>query len=199
MIAFAHGFPTGQADDPGQRRRPRPTDRDLPRSLDLGQRLAIFGSTLLGGSVFLPFFSHPRLPESLSLWQQEMSYRLPLATSSLLVLALVSLIIAWRRWYVVLWLSGFAAYMALALGFLLCLYLASIAPNQLGGDPLPDFVEFRIGWYVAVGGILLLFAGALVDAWIDRRHSALIPVVEPEVPGTRYWYFIHRGGGPGEG
>jgi hypothetical protein len=171
----------------------------LLRSLDLGQRLAIFGSTLLGGSVFLPFLSHPRLPESFSLWQQEMSYRLPLATSSLLILALVSLVVAWRRWYVVLWLSGFAAYMALALGFLLCLYLASIAPDQLGIDPSPDFVEFRIGWYVAVGGILLLFAGALVDAWIDRRHGVLMPVVEPEVPGTRYWYFIHRGGGPGEG
>jgi hypothetical protein len=199
MIAFAHGFPTGQADNHGERRRTRSTNRDLPRSLDLGQRLAILGSTLLGGSVFLPFLSHPRLGDSQSLWQQEMSYRLPLATSSLLVLAVVSLIVAWRRWYLVLWLSGFAAYMALVLGFLLCLYLASIAPNPLAIDPSPELVEFRVGWYVAVAGILLLFAGAVVDGWIDSRRNALLAIVEPEVPSTGYWYFIHRRGGPGEG
>jgi pilus assembly protein TadC len=198
MIAFAHGFPTGQAESRDDRRR---LGHLSPRSLDLGQRLAILGSALLGGSVCLPFLSHPRLMEGQSLWQQEMSYRLPLATSSLLVLAIVSLVVAWRRWYVVLWLSGFAAYMALVLGFLLCLYLASIAPNPLGIDPSPELVEFRIGWYVAVAGILLLFAGAVVDAWIDSRRNTLAAAVEPEVPSTGYWYFIHsyRGGGPGEG
>src|SRR5262249_59519916 len=136
-----------------------------------------------------------------SLWQQEMSYRLPLATSSLLVLAVVSLIVAWKRWYLVLWLSGFAAYMALVLGFLLCLYLASIAPNPLAIDPSPELVEFRVGWYVAVAGILLLFAGAVVDGILDRRQSAPVVAVETEIRGTGYWYYIHsyRGAGPGEG
>ena len=94
-----------------------------------------------------------------------------------------------------------AAYMALVLGFLLCLYLASIAPNPLAIDASPELIEFRVGWYVAVAGILLLFTGAVIDGFLDSRREAPPVAVETTIRGTGYWYYIHsyRGGGPGEG
>jgi hypothetical protein len=205
MIASAQNFPIGPVGGHDSRRRSGDCERQ-PR-FDAGQGLAIAGAALLAGSLFLPFLFHYRLGDRPSLWQQEMSHAMPLCTVSLLLLAVISIGLAIKRWYLMLWLTGFAAYMALACAVLLSAYLASmtpaptIGPNLVGGADEP--FSFDIGWYTAVLGVVLIFAGAIVDGLLDSRRSAprRTAVVQCLVRGSEYFWFLNsqRGGNPGEG
>jgi hypothetical protein len=135
-----------------------------------------------------------------------------MGSAALLGLALLSAFVACKRWYLFLWLTGFAAYMALALAFLLHVYLAGIAsepaqpvaarPNLFWYSPRDNY-EFGIGWYIAIAGILLLFAGAVVDGILDSQRPALRYRTEPLTGWPRndpWWVQLHsRGGSVGEG
>src|SRR5262249_42894566 len=127
-------FPVGPPGDPDDHVRKRPADISGKHSLDAGQCLALLGAGLLGVSVFMPFVIHFWSGDSPSLVAHEISHGLPLGTISLLGLALLSAFVALKRWYVFLWLSGFAAYMALALALLLNLYLYSLSVQPVVGD-----------------------------------------------------------------
>jgi hypothetical protein len=194
MIAFAQGFPMGRPGEPDGPRRSKIAQVGRRPRLDAGQWLALAGSALLAVGVFMPFLWHRSLGESLSLWRQEMHAAMPLASAALLALAIISAVLAVKRSYVFLWLTGFAGYMALACAVLLSAHLGSLAPPVA---PSPDFpvngpselFTFAIGWYVLTLGNLLLFAGALVDGILDQRRPTLLPAL----PAKRFEW---RGGDP---
>jgi hypothetical protein len=169
MIAFATGFRGGPSDKPDRRRR----SADVARRtwLDAGQRLALAGAALVGGGVFLPFIRYGPIGSS-SLWHQEFTHGMPLGSVALLTLGLLSAVLALRRCYLFLWITGFAAYMALACAFLLSVHLTNLTTEPVAPD-VGATVEFEIGWCVMVLGIVLLFVGALIDGILDSRRAAL--------------------------
>jgi hypothetical protein len=120
-----------------------------------------------------------------SLWQQEAHFGFPLLPPALLTLALVSAVLALKRWYVFLWLSGFAAYMALVGAILYSVHLASLLPPErspFGFNPGPEeSFTFAIGFYFLGLGVLLIFGGALVDGILDQRRPTL-----PVLPARRF-------------
>jgi hypothetical protein len=182
MIAFAQGFPMGRPGEPDEPRRSKIAPVGRRSRLDAGQWLALAGSALLAIGVFLPFLWHRSLGESLALWQQELHAAMPLASAALLGLAAISVVLAIKRAYVFLWLTGFAGYMLLACAVLLSAHLGSLTPSP---SPSPDFPNdgpselftFALGWYVLTLGNLLLFAGALVDGILDQRRPTLLPAL----------------------
>src|SRR5262245_7936726 len=104
MIAFAHNFPDGipeKSDQPDFIRK-------FP--FDAGQGMAILGSGLMALGVFLPFLQHEGFG-SPSLWEQAIRHDHVLGMKPLLALAIISFVLACKRWYLGLWLTGFAAYM----------------------------------------------------------------------------------------
>jgi hypothetical protein len=181
MIAFAQGFPNGRCNEPSPSRRRKPARVARPR-LDAGQWLTVGGAALLAGGVFLPFLWHYHLLASPSLWQQEFAVGLPLVSTAMVVLALVSGALGVRRSYVFQWLTGFAAYMGLAGAVLLSAHLASLQPSiipsnaNLNAWPSEPFT-FALGFYAIGLGVLLIFGGALVDGILDQRRPT--PLVLP--------------------
>src|SRR5262245_18258433 len=111
MIAFAHNFPDGR---PGKYDHPD-VIRKVP--FDAGQGLAVLGSGLMALGIFLPFLQHEGFG-SPSLWEQAVQHDRVVGMKPLLVLAIASCVLACKRWYLGLWLTGFAAYMLHALAFL---------------------------------------------------------------------------------
>jgi hypothetical protein len=199
MIAFAHNFPDG---------RPKKSDDlDVMRrfSIDAGQALAILGSGLMALGIFLPFLQHEVLGNP-SLWEQAVHHDRVVGMKPLLALAIASCVLACKRWYLGLWLTGFAAYMMHALAFL---YSVRVAQSLLSWSPPPnlasiDSVEFASGWYVLVIGIMLLFAGAVVDGILDTKWpSYRRRVAEFDVDFRQrdpWWLTLkHSGGRIGEG
>jgi hypothetical protein len=176
MIAFARGFPTGQGADAEEPRRKKAPDVSRPFRLDVGQWMALIGSSLLGISLLLPFlryhgFNGPSLnwqafPVSWSPRLRHDTFALVCYTH-LLILTFLSAVSAIKRWSLGLWLTGFAAYMVVALA---C--LGSI--NYIGALDCGEVAEVDPGHgcYVAIVGILLLFGGALVDGILDSKWPA---------------------------
>ena len=164
MIAFAQGFPSGPAGGPEDRKSPPGLAVLRKFRLDAGQRIALAGALLMVVGVFLPFIQYYRHFFNPSLWEQAVRHGTPLGAASLLLLALLSAVLAVKRWYLGLWITGFIAYMALALAFLLSVKLSYGLPVEAGAGTAeswqaPDFFDFHIGWCVLVLGIVLLFLG----------------------------------------
>ncbi len=187
MIAFAQGFPAGQPAEPDGYRSSKIVQLIRRARLDAGQWLALGGAALLAVGVFLPFLWHYSLGQSLSLWRQEVHAAMPLTSAALLALAVISAVLAVKRFYVFLWLTGFTGYMMLACAVLLSAHLGSLTPPIAASAEFPangpsELFTFAIGWYVLTLGNLLLFAGALVDGILDQRRPTLLPAL----PGKRF-------------
>src|SRR5207237_1016793 len=110
-----------------------------------------------------------------------------------------------RRLYVFLWLTGFAAYFTLAIAFLWSRSCNLAMPVALPPSTLfwyaysPVFIEFQAGWYVAVVGILLFWAGAAIDGLLDSRRPTVLPSLEPSASRPWWLQLASRDGRFGEG
>jgi heme/copper-type cytochrome/quinol oxidase subunit 2 len=208
MIAFAQGFPSGPAGAPEDRHSPPGLAVLRKFRLDAGQRIALAGALLMVVGVFLPFIQYYRHFFNPSLWEQAVRHGTPLGAASLLVLALLSAVLAVKRWYLGLWITGFIAYMALALAFLLSVKLSYGLPVEAGAGAAeswqaPDFFDFHIGWCVLVLGIVLLFIGALIDGILDGKREAIqrSAPLYGDCRRSAFWWFAQcqRGGGVKDG
>ncbi|MBL8792619.1 MAG: hypothetical protein JNM56_01810 [Planctomycetia bacterium] len=203
MIAFAQGFPNGAAGGPPASNRPQEPSILRKFRLDAGQRIALVGALLMGVGVFLPFVEYYQHFFNPSLWEQAVRHGAPLGAASLLALALLSAVLAVKRWYLGLWVTGFVAYMALALAFLLSVKLSYTLPAPADSWHAPDFFDFHVGWCALVLGIVLLFVGALIDGILDGKREAILrsAPLYGDCRRNAFWWFAqcHRGGAVRDG
>lgn len=171
LLGFYATWSPRPFDDLGQ---PSPDSTPIRRPLGLSpaQWLGMSGSILLFAGVFLPAFGL-RWPGQSLLQVSAALDDIPLDALLVIVLAVVSVILAWRDHCVLLWLTGFGAQIALASSYALWRPPPQTGPSWICWNiPTSGLQE---GWWIMELGISLLFGAGFLAELPPLRHWKPMP------------------------
>lgn len=153
---------------------PRPAPIRRPLGLRPAQWLGMIGAALLLVGVFVPAFG-VRAPGESLLEVSAQDDGVPWDALVVMVLALGSLVLAWKDHCLFLWLTGIGAQIALASSYALW------RPQPLswnGGNLIcgltPNY-GLRTGWWLMELGLLLLLLAAFLAELPPLRHWKPMP------------------------